>query len=208
MERRDLINQICDNATDDASLIRFLTSDKFAFSQRFRVGSHLCYSVFPYLPYSSDIQPDIDERTARDVVMDFKKGISPGIYADIVAAAILAEPDLKLPPETLLFHIPASTIEDDERRFRRFCSRLAQNLGIEDGFPLIELVMDRERSDMRRMTRLANGMILMEDIAGRACLVVDDVYSSGRSFKQMADYLKSAGARSVTGVFLAKTVKR
>lgn len=209
MERNELIARIYEEATEMGNPIRFLHPSAIAFSHRFQTNKGMCFCIFDYLPYSRGKEADLEERLTRSIVFDFKEGRTSEICADLLAAAILSEPMLDTGPDSVLLHIPASTVEKNKKRFEVFSRLLAENLGITDGYPLLELVIDREPDDIRRGMPLSNIMLLTEaeELKDKNILVCDDVYTSGRSFELMSDYLMSFGARSVTGLFIAKTVE-
>ena len=61
---------------------------------------------------------------------------------------------------------------------------------------------DRERADNVRGIYAATHVSLM---AGKIVILVDDVLTSGATMRECAEVLRSAGARSVIGIALAKT---
>ena len=208
LNRRELLKRIYDTAHEDHSLAKFLEPDAIAFRHRFQDGRNLCFGLFDYLPLSVDRQPDMHEGIAHRVVFDFKEGINPYICADLLAAAAVDDPLFGFGPDAVLVPVPASTTEKHEKRFKVFCRALAENLGITDGFPMLEVVKVRNKEDKRHPVRLIDSIRLNapDDILkDRDVLVVDDVYTQGRSFETISDLMYSAGAKSVTGLFLART---
>lgn len=211
MENKDvLLHRLCEDANEWQSSVRLLPFDKIFFQHRFHVNSGFCCAMFDYLPYSSEIVPDIEQRNVRDAILDFKKGVDPRIFADLMAAAAAGERMLFLEPETVLFCIPAATIEKHEKRFKAFSRALAENLGIIDGFPMLRVIADREQNGkkilpLKDSVRLDDPEGMLKD---RPVTIVDDVYTKGGSFISMSELLTAAGAKSVTGLFFACSIGR
>lgn len=205
MNASELLSRARTEAENINHPLQFLNPATIGFTSRFSVNSGFCCCMFDYLPYHKDQVPSQDERIVRNLIFDFKKGIIPVICADLMAAAILEEPMLGFGPDTILLTIPASTIEKHDKRFRRFSAHLAENLGIVDGFSMLKLTGDREIAGRPRKS-IGHTMQLDDTeniLPGRDILVVDDVYAKGHSFDAISDFLSTAGAKSVTGVFFA-----
>lgn len=117
----------------------------------------------------------------------------------------------KIEPENaVLMVIPASTAEKHEARYRKFCEMLSRYLKIENGYEYLEVAYDREPSAVRRGTPVQDNLRLTvaEDaLEGKEIILFDDCFTSGRSFRGMVEYLNACGPKSITGVFLAKTVE-
>jgi ribose-phosphate pyrophosphokinase len=71
----------------------------------------------------------------------------------------------------------------------------AQRYAAELGAPLAVVAKDRPRPDV------AAPLQVLGDVKGRACLVVDDMASTGRTLAGAADALRRAGAREAHAVF-------
>lgn len=181
------------------------------FSEKFTEDGHRCYALYDYLPINRKIEPGMDDRMVRSLVFRTKDGKCPELTARLIALAAGKEKNfLNDPGNTVLIPIPASTSVAHEARFRVLCRELAAQLGITDGYSLLELVADREPEDVRRGMPLSSVMRLVEynSVEGKDVLLLDDVYTTGNSFRQVAQYLMAADARSITGLFVAKTVER
>lgn len=147
---------------------------------------------------------------AKNLVFKFKEGRASPLAARLLSLAATAEEDfIPDPANTILIPVPASTRAGNEKRFKTFCKELSGLLGITDGFGLIDVDIEREPLAIRKGMPLTNVIRLTDGdrIAGRDVIIVDDVITRGEQFGQLATYLKYADARSIKGLFLAKTLK-
>ena len=71
----------------------------------------------------------------------------------------------------------------------------AQRYAVALEAPLVVIAKQRPRPDV------ASPLQVLGEVGGRACLVVDDMASTGRTLSGAADALRRAGAREVHGVF-------
>ena len=178
------------------------------FKHRFKVGTSKCYALYDYIPKNRNIDGSFEERSARNLVFKFKDGKMPALTARLLSLAVAeVEEMIPHPEKTILVPIPASTAEGNNKRFREFCRILAESLGVENGFDYIEPSIDREPNAIRKGMPLANAIQMPDSgrFAGKHVIVVDDVITRGEQFKQISTYIRSADARSVTGLFVAKT---
>lgn len=207
MDRNFFLSRLYEEVNESRHTLRFLLPDDLKFSRHFQTNEGLCCCLFDYLPYSSGRQSDMKEKVVRNTVLDFKKGLIPGVCADLLAAAVADEQMLDLRPETVLLTIPAATAEKHEKRFRVFSRLLSENLGIINGFPILEIIADRETgtTTLRECIRLNDPD---SSLKGKDVVLVDDVFTSGNSFSGVSNILFEAGVKSVTGLFLAKTIQK
>lgn len=108
----------------------------------------------------------------------------------------------------MLIPIPAATRERNIARFARFCSLLSHRLKVVDGFRATWIKEDREQmKGTHGQDKLSNLIFHPDYFKGRDVFLIDDIISSGENFTQMKRKLIQLGAKSVTGLFLGKTVK-
>lgn len=110
--------------------------------------------------------------------------------------------------DTVLIPIPASTRERQRKRFPVVCYYLSEWLGITDGFKAIWIEEDREQLKGKGKDKdiLRNLQFTRRYIRGKNVVLLDDVLTTGESFRQLQRKMKQLGALSVIGVFLGKTV--
>ncbi len=181
------------------------------FQHRFEIDGHPCYALYDYVPNKRNTTTPIDARQAKNLIFKFKDGKHPELAARLLSLAVAGEGRkfIPYPANTVLIPIPASTHDANDSRFRVFCKELSSSLGIADGFDLIALDEEREPNAIKKGMPLTNVIRLTDGdrIAGKDVIIVDDVVTRGEQFGQIATYLKYADARSIKGLFLAKTLK-
>jgi len=207
IDRTELLKRLYEDEQEGLFALKFLERKYIGFKHRFQVNSGMCFCMFNYLPYSYRLEPFMIESIARSVVFNFKKGELSYDAANLLAAAVAGDKLLGcFPGEAILLTIPASSVEKHERRFRTFSKILSENLGIRDGFSLLNVT---DRPDRR--TSLKESVTIHDPeglITGRPIVLADDVYASGHSFDTVSKLLLDAGAKSITGLFLAKSIPR
>lgn len=82
-------------------------------------------------------------------------------------------------------------------------------LGIADGFKAIWIEEDREQLKGKGKDKdiLQNLQFTRRYIKGKNIVLLDDVLTTGESFRQLKRKMEQLGALSVAGVFLGKTVR-
>lgn len=94
---------------------------------------------------------------------------------------------------------------------QRLCSHVAQNCGFLDGTHLVRKLFATEsfcRSGFRDAIKLRESLEIDGIIKGLDVILLDDVATTGTSFKVVATLLMQAGANSVQCLALGRTVKR
>ena len=103
--------------------------------------------------------------------------------------------------------IPASTQKRTEMRFSQFCKDVSQKTGIHNGYELISSIGEREakHNAADRNQVILSDSIMIGDVMDKNIVLVDDVYTTGNSFRTVAQILRQGGAQRIVGLFLAKT---
>ena len=102
--------------------------------------------------------------------------------------------------------IPASALEKNERRYRKFCEAVAADTGIENGMDVIRILYDRDNSREAKTSDVTFNLDFGDECIGKRVILFDDVFTRGTSFKQCSDRLIETGADEVIGLFLGKTI--
>ena len=160
--------------------------------------------IIEYLPKRYSASPEQDN--ARRMCWDFKKGILSDRVRDAFISKVRAIQN-DSGKRCMVCFIPASTKEKTILRFSRLSSALKT-----EGFDVEEHAVfntsDREaehingKSDNPTRTFGFNESKIRE----RIIILIDDIFTRGRTFNQTAAKLKEMGAIDVIGLFLAKTV--
>lgn len=170
-------------------------------------GGVTCYYLYDYYPKNRFPDIDGEHQINRITVWNFKDGKNSLLVASKVSSGLINKfGRAGLSTKTLCI-IPSSTDTKTSIRYNTFCSRVASNVGICNGYDLISNSTDRETThhnnlrDINHSSYLHFGNVNEKDI-----LLFDDVITSGKSFRNLRASLLSNGANSVTGIFLAQTV--
>lgn len=113
--------------------------------------------------------------------------------------------------EIALVCVPASTQEQNESRYEKFCERVSDLCGIRNGFPYVRILGDRlavheHRHDKTKKVSKVQLIEFDDDyFYGTDVIVMDDVVTTGTSYALFANQLEEFGARVLEGVFLGRT---
>lgn len=165
-----------------------------------------CYYLHDYLPTHIESR-NMHQKQVRNLIFRFKEGGFCGkLVAKIISLCMAHIDYIRDPEQTVLIPIPASTQDRHRKRFSVLCYHLSRWLNVQDGFSAIWIKYERAESKGKSKKRiLTNLNINRRYIEGKHVLLFDDVITSGQSFIQLKRALLNLGARSVTGLFLAKT---
>lgn len=152
-------------------------------------------------------QVETKYKSNRTVVYNFKDGV----YNNMVDALFINYINSMLNTTQKSNHyfciIPSSSILGTQNRFYSFCNRVSNNSGINNGYSLIQPSENRPTihgSDHRDYSKVISSLNF-NSIAGKNILLCDDVITTGKSYRLIANHLMSLGALSVRGLMLAKT---
>ena len=166
------------------------------------------YVIHDYYPLSgigNDV--DINIKNIRNFIFSFKDGRKADVeYAANIIVESLKKESINI-ENTCLMIIPASKPEKTNKRFEYFCSMVAKALNIENGFNYLSAIEHEETKGSSDKNIRPFLILNSEQYKGKNVLLFDDVITSGSSFKQVATKLLETGAKSVTGLFLAKTTR-
>ena len=90
--------------------------------------------------------------------------------------------------------VPASTQEQNQSRYARFCERVSELTGIANGFTHVKVLSGTQVIDFDA-----------EYFNGKNVLVMDDVVTTGTSYALFANQLETFGANVLGGFFLGRT---
>lgn len=148
---------------------------------------------------------------ARKLIYDFKDGREDADIkaADMTASFLVEQLGEEQLSDLMLVCIPASTEEKNEIRYKRFCERVSELTGMENGYSCIRVEGERLAvHERRRKKSITRSQVIMFDavmLQGKKVVVFDDVITSGKSFSLFAEMLEAYGAEIVGGMFLGKT---
>lgn len=119
----------------------------------------------------------------------------------------------KLPPTDLIVPMPLSTQRLRERGFNQ-ALELASNVAQAMDVPLDANLCVKTRDTppqtrlpwKERRKNIRGAFVVQGDLEGRHVVIVDDVLTTGATLSELARNLKRAGAATVTGWVVARTV--
>ena len=165
------------------------------------------YALFDYVPRRfQNISFELQD--VRRMILGFKDGRN--VYSRWAAkefARALSAMDLA---NTVVVCVPASTVCSHIRRWKRFSMLLCRLTGAIDGFSHVQVCGNRKRAHVTGEYELCTNIKHLVNIdanyfRGKRVLVIDDIYTTGRSSEAFIGALQNAGAEVRMAMFLAKT---
>ncbi|WP_336964116.1 phosphoribosyltransferase [Chryseobacterium contaminans] len=108
--------------------------------------------------------------------------------------------------EYILVNIPASTKVKTQIRFRKFMTEYSSFLDIDNGYDVIDVTDHEEVKGDTSINRLQYFEINKKRIRNKRVILIDDVKTTGTTFRQVADELMMLGALEVIGCFYCQTI--
>lgn len=168
----------------------------------------MSFALFPYVPKRFLCVASFEEIALHYMILGFKDGRNVHTrWAARQFAQALTAINLS---DVVVVCIPASTQWSHVRRWKRFSQMLCRLTGAIDGFDRIQVSGSRKRAHITGEHELATNIkhyvhIDADWFRGRKVLVIDDIYTSGRSSHAFIGAIETAGATVVMSMFLAKT---
>lgn len=162
------------------------------------------FYMYHYLPKSSGLSPTEFEEINRECIWSFKDGRDYGIFEQVVD--VLKHFFLQSTLSNCTFVcIPASTAEKNETRYEFFSSAVAKLCDMCNGYDHITIKCDRQASHLGGESKF--NLSFDEDwFKGKNVILFDDIITTGKSIKWMAERLSSFGAYVIGAITLGKTV--
>ena len=168
----------------------------------------MSFALFPYVPKRNLCVASFEEIALHYMILGFKDGRNVHTrWAARQFAQALTAINLS---DVVVVCIPASTQWSHVRRWKRFSQMLCRLTGAIDGFDRIQVSGSRKRAHITGEHELATNIkhyvhIDADWFRGRKVLVIDDIYTTGRSSQAFIGAIEAAGATVVMSMFLAKT---
>lgn len=168
-------------------------------------GAYRYTAYLPYYPTRFEVSEGL--KTIRQVLWNFKDGLlAKDVAATLVNAVADDLPDCQPRNNWWLCAIPASTSVKTQNRFQEFCAEFCRLTGFNNGYHLISNTDDREAKHLEENRNAVNILehMAFSDIRGKNIILFDDIYTTGKSFLNVASKLNQLGAAQVRGLFLGK----
>ena len=153
----------------------------------------------------------LEERTARQIVWDFKDGNEYEEVAIMTANRLIKQFGNQV-CNIVFSCVPASTAEKHEIRYKGFSNRVCELSGAMNGYDYVKVVNERvevHKNRKKKDFKVEENVEFDEGFFnGKQILVFDDVITRGKSYENFANKLETFGAEVLGGFFLSKTFYR
>lgn len=167
------------------------------------------FAIFRYIPQRFLSRFPFEDRDISRMIVGFKDGRNVYTrwavrqFCNALAAVNLTD--------VVVVCIPASSQYSHIRRWKRFTEMLCRQTGAVNGFSHVSVIGNRKRAHVTGEYELATNIkhILNIDadfFRGKNVLVIDDIYTTGRSSAAFISALEATGAHVQMSMFLAKTI--
>ena len=169
------------------------------------LGGHKAAYCFDYYPKNRFPSVTSQQESDRRAVWNFKDGsYTYGLnrLADFLDGNFTKE-EMK---NVVVCVIPASTQYKNDIRYKTMCSKIAERFPVINGYNYITINSDRSDSRTQKSSDTVWNLSFSSSVRGKTVVLFDDITTRGTSFIQVANKLKEAGASTVHGFFLGKTL--
>lgn len=185
----------------------FLPYNNFFDYQEIFDGSP-CLYIHDYYPVSYRGSITVHQKKVSNLIFRFKEGKNIPLIAKIFSLAIGRMSFFDKGNDAVLIPIPASTKEKNRSRFSLLCELISKKTGFANGYNAIEILTDREpMKGLKGQDKLSNLSFNAQYFIGKDVFLTDDIITTGEGFIQIKNKLMELGAKSVTGLFLGRTVE-
>ena len=161
-------------------------------------------NLMEYLPLR--YPPTLEEEKNRRIVSDFKRGrCSPELknqFTDAIKQLKEERKDVKL----RVCFIPAITAEKTTLRYSKLAAFIEKETGIPSDYHTILPKRATELMATGKTDPAEDFLFNKEQIEGKDIILIGDIITTGTNFTKTSLKLTELGAKSVIGLFLAKTI--
>lgn len=144
-----------------------------------------------------------EQKQARQTVYNFKDGY----YNDALMNKFTGAISRIAKSNTMVCFIPASSNERTRKRFSKLSSYINSHSMYSADVNAITRTQDSLPGHVHgKSSNPAGDFQVSSSVRGKNIILIDDVITRGQTFNDTVRKLMAAGAASVTGLFLAKTV--
>lgn len=163
-------------------------------------------NLMEYLPLR--YPPTLEEEKNRRIVSNFKRGrCSPELknqFTDAIKQLKEERKDVKL----RVCFIPAITADKTALRYSQLATAIESETGIPSNYHTILPKRATELMATGKTDPAEDFLINKEQIEGKDIILIGDIITTGTNFTKTCQKLAELGAKSVIGLFLAKTIHR
>lgn len=163
-------------------------------------------NLMEYLPMR--YPPTLEEEKNRRIVSNFKRGrCSPELknqFTDAIKRLKEERKDVKL----RVCFIPAITADKTALRYSQLATAIETETGIPSDYHTILPKRATELMATGKTNPAEDFLFNKEQIEGKDIILIGDIITTGANFTKTSLKLTELGAKSVIGLFLAKTIHR
>lgn len=163
-------------------------------------------NLMEYLPLR--YPPTLEEEKNRRIVSNFKRGrCSPELknkFTDAIKQLKEERKDVKL----RVCFIPAITADKTALRYSQLATAIETETGIPSDYHTILPKRATELMATGKTDPAEDFLFNKEQIEGKDIILIGDIITTGTNFTKTCQKLTELGAKSVIGLFLAKTIHR
>lgn len=163
-------------------------------------------NLMEYLPLR--YPPTLEEEKNRRIVSNFKRGrCSPELknkFTDAIKQLKEERKDVKL----RVCFIPAITADKTALRYSQLATAIESETGIPSDYHTILPKRATELMATGKTDPAEDFLFNKEQIEGTDIILIGDIITTGTNFTKTCQKLTELGAKSVIGLFLAKTIHR
>lgn len=163
-------------------------------------------NLMEYLPLR--YPPTLEEEKNRRIVSNFKRGrCSPELknqFTDAIKQLKEERKDVKL----RVCFMPAITADKTALRYSQLATAIETGTGIPSDYHTILPKRATELMPTGKSDPAEDFLFNKEQIEGKDIILIGDIITTGANFTKTSLKLTELGAKSVIGLFLAKTIHR
>ena len=163
-------------------------------------------NLMEYLPLR--YPPTLEEEKNRRIVSNFKRGrCSPELknqFTDAIKQLKEERKDVKL----RVCFMPAITADKTALRYSQLATAIESETGIPSDYHTILPKRATELMATGKTDPAEDFLFNKEQIEGKDIILIGDIITTGTNFTKTCQKLAELGAKSVIGLFLAKTIHR
>lgn len=161
-------------------------------------------NLMEYLPLR--YPPTLEEEKNRRIVSNFKRGrCSPELknkFTDAIKQLKEERKDVKL----RVCFIPAITADKTALRYSQLATAIESETGIPSDYHTLLPKRATELMATGKTDPAEDFLFNKEQIEGKDIILIGDIITTGTNFTKTCQKLTELGAKSVIGLFLAKTI--
>lgn len=163
-------------------------------------------NLMEYLPLR--YPPTLEEEKNRRIVSNFKRGrCTPELknkFTDAIKQLKEERKDVKL----RVCFMPAITADKTALRYSQLATAIETGTGIPSDYHTILPKRATELMPTGKTDPAEDFLFNKEQIEGKDIILIGDIITTGTNFTKTCQKLTELGAKSVIGLFLAKTIHR